>query len=157
MLLFFLFVAYTARTTLEYWTEGAVIGPGAGYFPFWVCAILSGLTLLWLLQVTISPGEAMPKNFVPSRKRGLLAGLFFINLIFFAAIVRYVGFPVAMFIFVMVIVSLLGKRDLRSIIYYAIYSLAITVFFTFLFGRFLEVSFPSAKIEIFKLISSLIS
>ena len=45
LLTVFLFMAYTARTTLAYWTEGSVIGPGSGYFPFWISMILSVLTL----------------------------------------------------------------------------------------------------------------
>ena len=155
LLIFFLFMAYTARTTLRYWTEGAIIGPGPGYFPFWVCIILAGLSLYWLLQVTVRKGEAMPKDFIPTREGGMLVLLVFLDMIFFTAIVNYVGFPVAMFLFVMGMMTALGKRDLRTIIYDVIFALGVTAFFTFLFGRWLEVAFPQAEIEIFRAISAL--
>jgi hypothetical protein len=143
-------MAYTARTTLAYWTEGSVIGPGSGYFPFWISMILSVLTLYWLIQVTIRPGEEMAKNFIPPRHEGMLALVIFMDMILFIAIVDYTGFPVAMFIFLMAMVVALGERTLRHMIYYVIFSVGITAFFVIVFGEWLEVAFPKAGIEIFK-------
>ena len=119
LLTVFLFIAYTARTTLTYWTEGSTIGPGSGFFPFWISMILSALTLYWLIQITIRPGEEMPKDFIPPRHEGMLVLLVFMDLVLFAAIVGYTGFPVAMFIFLMVMVTTLGERTMRNIISYA--------------------------------------
>jgi putative tricarboxylic transport membrane protein len=150
LLTFFLFMAYTARTTLTYWTEGSVIGPGSGYFPFWISMILSVLTLYWLIQVTIRPGEEMAKNFIPPRHEGLLALVIFMDMILFIAIVDYTGFPVAMFIFLMAMVVALGERTLRHMIYYVIFSVGITAFFVIVFGEWLEVAFPKSEIGILK-------
>jgi len=150
LLAFFLFMAYTARTTLTYWTEGSTIGPGSGFFPFWISMILSALTLYWLIQITIRPGEEMPKDFIPPRHEGMLLLLVFMDLVLFAAIVDYTGFPVAMFIFLMVMVATLGERTLRNMICYVIFSGAITAFFVIVFGQWLEVAFPKTQIGIFK-------
>jgi len=150
LLMFFLFMAYTARTTLTYWTEGSTIGPGSGFFPFWISMILSALTLYWLIQVTIRPGEKMPKDFIPPRHEGMLLLLVFMDLVLFVAVVDYTGFPVAMFIFLLVMVATLGERTLRNIIYYVIFSGAITAFFVIVFGRWLEVAFPKTQIGILR-------
>jgi putative tricarboxylic transport membrane protein len=152
LLIVFLFMAYTARTTLTYWTEGSTIGPGSGFFPFWISMILSALTVYWLIQITIRPGEEMPKDFIPPRHEGMLLLLVFMDLVLFAAIVDYTGFPVAMFIFLMVMVATLGERTLHNMIYYAIFSGAITAFFVIVFGQWLEVAFPKTQIGILKAI-----
>jgi putative tricarboxylic transport membrane protein len=152
LLAFFLFMAYTARTTLTYWTEGSVIGPGSGFFPFWISMILSALTLYWLIQITTRPGEEMPKDFIPPRHEGILVLLVFMDMILFVAIMDYIGFPVAMFIFLMVMVATLGERALRNMIYYVIFSGAITAFFVIVFGQWLEVAFPKTQIGILKAI-----
>jgi putative tricarboxylic transport membrane protein len=152
--IFFLFLAYKARTTLTYWGEGAVVAPGPGYLPFWISVILAGLSLYWLIQITVRKGEAIPKGFFPDRKEGIRILLVFLDTIAFTAIVNYVGFPLAMFLFVMAMVVVLGKHDLLSLIYYAIFALGVAAFFTILFGQYLEVSFPQSEIEIFKRISS---
>ena len=152
LLTFFMFMAYTARTTLTYWMEGSFTGPGSGFFPFWISMILVGLTLYWLIQITIRPGEEMPKDFIPSRHEGMLVLLVFADLILFVAILDYIGFPVAMFIFLMVMVATLGERTLRHMVYYAIFSGAITAFFVIVFGQWLEVAFPKTEVGILKAI-----
>ena len=150
LLAVFLFMAYTARTTLTYWTEGSTIGPGSGFFPFWISMILSGLTLYWLVQVTLEPGEAIAKDFIPSRAAGLMFGLVFVDMIVFTAIMSSVGFPIAMFVFCIVMVVALGERTLRKMIYYTVFSAGGTAFFTIVFGQWLEVAFPKAEIAILK-------
>ena len=126
--------------------------PGSGFFPFWISMILSALTLYWLIQITIGPGEKMPKDFIPPRHEGMLLLLVFVDMVVFAAIVDYTGFPVAMFIFLMVMVATLGERTLRNMICYVIFSGAITAFFVIVFGRWLEVAFPTTEIGILKAI-----
>ena len=150
MLLVFLFLAYNVRTTVRYWTEGSVVGPGPGYFPFWICMILAGLTIYWLVQVTMRPGEAIPKGFLPDREAGLMFGLTFVAMIIFTAVMTSVGFPIAMFVFNLVMVTALGKRTLRNMIYYTIFAAGVTAFFYVVFGQWLEVAFPHAEIGIFK-------
>ena len=150
LLTIFSFMAYTARTTLEYWREGSFVGPGSGFFPFWVSVILAGLTLYWLIQIAIRPGEKMPEDFIPSRRGGMLVLLVFLDLILFTAIMDYAGFPVAMFLFLLVMVAILGERTLRDMIYYAMFSGAVTAFFVIVFGQWLEVAFPKSEIGILK-------
>ncbi len=150
LLLVFVFLAYTARTTLTYWHEGSTIGPGPGFFPFWICTILAGLSFYWLVQVTMRPGEPIPKDFIPDRAAALMFGLTLVAMIVFTAVMTRVGFPVAMFVFNFVMVVALGKRTLRNMIYYTIFSVGVTAFFYFVFGQWLEVAFPKAEIGILK-------
>ena len=109
-----------------------------------------GLTLYWLIQVAIRPGEKMPNDFIPTRHEGILVLMVFMDMVLFTAILDYTGFPVAMFIFLMIMVATLGERTLRSMIYYVIFSGAVTAFFVFVFGRWLEVAFPQTQIGILK-------
>ncbi len=150
LLIVFLFLAYYVRTTVIYWSKGSTIGPGPGFFPFWTCMILAGLTLYWLVQVMMGPGEAIPKDFLPDRAAGTMFGLTFLAMIVFTAVMSSVGFPVAMFVFSLVMVAALGKRTLRNMIYYTIFSVGITAFFYIVFGQWLEVAFPKAEIEVLK-------
>jgi hypothetical protein len=145
-------MAYSARTTLEYWREGSFVGPGSGFFPFWVSMILVALTLYWLIQVAARPGEEMPKNFIPDRHERTLVLLVFANMILFTAIMDYIGFPVAMFVFLLVMVAILGERSLRYMIYYAVFSGGVTAFFVFVFGQWLEVAFPASEVGFLKAI-----
>ncbi len=150
LLTFFLFMAYTAHTTLTYWAEGTFKGPGSGFFPFWINLILAGLTIYWLIQVTIRPGEKMLEDFIPTRHGGILVLVVFMNMVLFTAILDYTGFPVAMFIFLMIMVATLGNRTLRDMIFYVIFSGAVTAFFVIGFGEWLEVAFPKSQIGILK-------
>ncbi len=150
LLAVFLFLAYVARTTVAYWNEGAAVGPGPGFFPFWICVILSGLTFYWLVQVTRGPGEAIPKDFLPDRAAGLMFGFVFMAMIVFTLAMSRVGFPIAMFVFALVMVAALGKRTPRHVIYYTVFAMGVTAFFYFVFGQWLEVAFPKAEIPILK-------
>jgi len=150
LLIFFLFMAYTARTTLAYWSTGAFKGPGSGFFPFWINLILAGLTLYWLIQVTLRPGAEMPADFIPSRRGSTLVLTVFIDMVVFTAVLDYTGFPVAMFLFLLIMVAVLGKRTFGAMIRYVIFSGAVTVFFVIIFGRYLEVAFPKSQIALFK-------
>ncbi len=150
LLAFFVFMAYTARTTLTYWTTGSTIGPGSGFFPFWISVILTGLTLYWLFQISTRPGEKMPEDFIPGRHEAMLVLLVLLDMVLFVAIVDYTGFPVAMFVFLMVMVVTLGERTLGNLICYAIFSGAFTAFFAIVFGQWLEVAFPKTQIGILK-------
>jgi putative tricarboxylic transport membrane protein len=152
LLTFFSFMTYTARTTLPYLAEGSFTGPGAGFFPFWVGIILVVLTLYWLIQIAVRPGEEMPKDFVPSRRGGVMVLLVFIDLVILAAIMDYTGFPMAMFIFLIAMMTILGERTPRNMLYYAIFSVGITAFFVVVFGQWLEVAFPQSQIGILKAI-----
>ncbi len=150
MLAFFVYIAWVARTTLRYWMVGATVGPGPGFFPFWVAILLAGLTLYWIIQITIRPGEATPEGFVPTREGGIKILFVFADMVLFVATANLFGFPVAMFIFLMVMLLALGRRDLLHAIYDMLFALAGTLFFTYLFGRWLEVAFPKTSIGILK-------
>jgi len=148
MLTYFLFMAYTAHTTLIYWSDGAFKGPGSGFFPFWINLILAGMTIYWMVQVTIRPGEKMPEGFIPTRRGGVLVLLVFMDMVLFTLILDYIGFPVSMFFFVLIMVAVLGERTLRDMIRHALFSVAVTAFFMIVFGRWLEVIFPKSEIGI---------
>ena len=150
MLAFFVYIAWVARTTLRYWMVGATIGPGPGFFPFWIAIILAGLSLYWIVQITIRPGEAMPDGFIPTREGGTKVLVVFADMALFTATANLFGFPIAMFIFLFVMLVVLGHRGLRNTAYHVLFALVGTLFFTYLFGHWLEVSFPKASIGILK-------
>ncbi len=150
MLAFFVYIAWLARTTLRYWMVGATVGPGPGFFPFWIAIILSGLSLYWIFQITIGPGEAMPEGFIPDREGGIKVLLVFADMVLFTTTANLFGFSIAMFIFILVMLVVLDHPDLRKGIYHVLFALAGTLFFAYLFGQWLEVAFPKASIGILK-------
>ena len=150
LLTFFLFMAYTSRTTLDYWTTIPVVGPGPGFFPFWISLILAGLTIYWMIQITIRTGEKTAQNFIPSRRGAMLVLVVLLNMVVCTLILDYTGFRFAMFVFLLAMMLTLGERTRRHVIHYVIFSVGYTAFFVIVFGRWLEVSFPRPFFGIFK-------
>ncbi|MGI5834925.1 MAG: tripartite tricarboxylate transporter TctB family protein [Chloroflexota bacterium] len=105
-ILFSLFVLLEART-MNYMTR---IGPGAGFFPMWLALLLGGLSLAWLVQVSVRPVEAMAPDFVPD-KAGILRILQIVGaLILFTMLVGQIGFQLTTFVFLLFLLYALGHQ-----------------------------------------------
>lgn len=94
---------------LNYYTR---LGPGPGFFPFWLGTTLALLSLAWLLQVSLRSLEAVEEGFVPDR--GGLARIVAIlaALALFAGCIELLGFRLTMFAFMAFLLLALSRTNL---------------------------------------------
>jgi putative tricarboxylic transport membrane protein len=129
---------------MEYLTS---IGPGPGFFPWWLGLILTGLSVAWLLSAMWRSEQKAESRFFPEW-RGLRRILLVTGAILAVGIVmEFVGFQLAMFAFVAFVLTALGWRG---------WGLTITLSVVMSFGvyhaftRWLDVRLPQATIEILR-------
>ena len=126
---------------MEYLTS---IGPGPGFFPLWLGLFLTALSVAWLLSVVWRSTDAHERRFLPER-RGLRRILLVMGAIIAVGLaLEFIGFQLAMFAFVAVVLTALGWRGwgltavLASMLSFGVYHA---------FTRWLDVTLPQASIE----------
>lgn len=78
---------------LEYYTA---LGPGPGFFPFWLGATMAVLTTAWLVRVLAGRRTPSPEDLIPSR-RGRLRILSVLGvLVFYQLFSEVLGFRLTM-------------------------------------------------------------
>lgn len=105
-------------TSLDYSLSDA-LGPGAGFFPFWLSLIGATLTVGILVQVTRSPPDAEPDaekgTLLPRGRVALQAALVVIALVAAAALLEPLGFRLTMLVFLAGLLPALGARSAVAI------------------------------------------
>ena len=87
------------------------LGPGAGFFPFWLSLIGGVLTLAILVQTTRSPEPAdADTKILPDRPAALQAGSVLVALTLAAALFEPLGFRLTMLLFIPSLLLVLGVR-----------------------------------------------
>lgn len=130
--------------SLEYYSS---IGPGPGFFPFWLSLILGLLSIIWIFQVARSKkdsnGGDSESGFLPKGK-GLLRIFSIIGaLAFMILLMDTVGFQLPMFAFLIFLLYVLGKvKPLTTLIIAAAGSFGLFNVFTLL----LDVQLPLSAI-----------
>ena len=102
-------------TSLGYSLTDA-LGPGPGFFPFWLSAIGIALSLAMLVQLArggIVADHALA--LVPSRQIALQAGAVLAALMLAAALLEPLGFRLTMLPFVAGLLLVLGARSLLAV------------------------------------------
>jgi putative tricarboxylic transport membrane protein len=129
---------------MEYLTS---IGPGPGFFPWWLGLILRGLSVAWLVSAVWNSMPEADRRFLPEW-RGARRILFVIGAIVGVGLaMEYVGFQLAMFAFVAVVLAALGWRGWGLT---AILSIALSFGVYHTFTRWLDVNLPQASFEFLK-------
>lgn len=129
---------------MEYLTS---IGPGPGFFPWWLGLLLTGLSVAWLLSAVWRSTQEKERRFFPEW-RGLRRILLVMGAIIGAGLaMEFVGFQLAMFAFVAFVLTVLGWRGWGlTIILSGVLSFGVYHTFT----RWLDVTLPQASIEILR-------
>jgi len=126
---------------LEYYTN---LGPGGGFFPFWLGVVMGGLSLVWLVQVSGSKGSLPDTVFLPERL-GLGRILSTIAaLVAMAGFMNLLGFQLTMFLFLIFLLLVLGRQGILVTLIVALLGSAGVYH---MFGRFLDVPLPAATIK----------
>jgi putative tricarboxylic transport membrane protein len=129
---------------MEYLTS---IGPGPGFFPWWLGLLLTGLSAAWLVSAVWHSVPEANRRFLPEW-RGLRRILLVMGAIIAVGLaMESIGFQIAMFAFVAFVLTALGwRRWGLTVILSAVLSFGVYHAFT----RWLDVNLPQASIEILK-------
>jgi len=145
-----IFLAFSLTVMVSSWSMEyySSIGPGPGFFPFWLSAILGLLAVLWIVQILRSPSKSKEKDendrLFP-RGDGLLRLLSIVGAVFFMMILMEpLGFQLTMFAFLVFLLIVLGRVKTRTtLIVAAIGSFGLFRIFTML----LDVQLPQSAIS----------
>jgi putative tricarboxylic transport membrane protein len=135
LLLFSIFVGYKALQ-LRYYTG---MGPGPGFFSFWLAVILAVLATVMIATATLGRPEPMPKNFFSNREGYLRIGAIILALVFTIQSLEWLGFPITMFAVCAFLISYLGRRGIALTL---VLSFASGFGVYYLFDRLLRVPLP---------------
>ena len=105
-------------TSLDYSLTDA-LGPGPGFFPFWLSLIGATLTVALLIQSARSR-DATAATILPSRKAALQAGAVLGALVVAAALLEPLGFRLTMLLFIAGLLLVLGARSPSAILLTAV-------------------------------------
>ena len=125
---------------LTYYTE---LGPGPGFFPFWLALFLGGLAAIWFVQLWLRPLQGRGREFVPSRAGLIRIAALILSVAVFGLLVEKIGFAVLMFAFLLFLLVALGRQSVFV-------TLAVSIFGSFgvyfVFSSWLKVHLPESSI-----------
>jgi putative tricarboxylic transport membrane protein len=129
-----------ASIRMEYYTK---LGPGPGFFPFWLGSIMGGLSIAWLIQLARLSGKSKDSAFLPEKKGGyqILSILLALSA---TAVMDVIGFQLTMFLFMIFLLRVVGRTSLWTTLIIALVS-SVGVFH--LFGRYLDVQLPASSLK----------
>ncbi|MCC7486993.1 MAG: tripartite tricarboxylate transporter TctB family protein [Burkholderiales bacterium] len=139
---FLLLAAWTMWESLglKFYTP---LGPGPGFFPFWVALALGTLAGCMIWQAGRAGGEALPADFFPDRDGRRRAAAIVIALAGAIALMEALGFRLTMLAFFLFLLPALGER--RPLVILAI-ALAGSVGAYHLFDSVLQVPLPAGRV-----------
>ncbi len=125
---------------LTYYTE---LGPGPGFFPFWLALFLGGLAAIWFVQLWLRPLQGRAREFVPNRPGFMRIVALILSVAFFGLLVEKIGFAVLMFAFLLFLLVALGRQSVFV-------TLAVSILGSFgvyfVFSSWLKVHLPESSI-----------
>ena len=145
-LCFLAFSAYLVFESrqMEYYAD---LGPGPGFFPFWLGAGLGILSIIWLIQASKEPGGALEAGFIPNRVGLVRILCVLVAMVLFAWVVDDLGFQLTMLIFLSFLLTALGRRKL---IVTAAVALVGSFGVYYLFTHWLDVRLTASSIDFLK-------
>ena len=147
-LCFLAFSGFVMRASwgLDYYTK---LGPGSGFFPFWLGVATGGLSLVWLIQVSLRSGRPDDVPFLPERAgiARILAILAAMGTM--AGFMDLLGFQLMMFVFIFFLLMVLGQQRLWLTLVIALVG---SVGVYHVFSRYLDVQLPAATVTFLALL-----
>jgi putative tricarboxylic transport membrane protein len=106
--LFILLAAFVANESmkLRFYTP---LGPGPGFFPFWISIVIGLLAGVKLLQVTRSAMDPIPADFFPSRAGYLRIIAIIVAVAGTVLLMEPLGFRLTMLVFFLLLLAALGR------------------------------------------------
>jgi len=134
-LFFAVFMAYEALQ-LRYYTS---MGPGPGFFSFWLALIFGGLAIAMILGATFGGPEPMPEDFFCGREGYLRIGAIILALVFSIFFLEKIGFPLTIIAVCGFLLRVLGKKGIFLTV---LLSLVSGFGIYYVFDRLLKVPLP---------------
>ncbi len=128
-------------TSLDYSLADA-LGPGPGFFPFWLSLIGASLALVLLGQTTRDRAAAAV-DILPGKQAALQAGGVLVALVVAAALLEPLGFRLTMLLFIAGLLAVLGARSPSAIVAMALAG-SLGVFHVFFY--WLKVPLPTGAL-----------
>lgn len=134
-------VALAARK-LEYYSA---LGPGPGFFPFWLAAVMALLSVIWLVQVTRRGPEGKARDFLPEGAALVRIAVIVGALALVTLLLDVIGFQLSMFLFLGFLLLVLGRQRWWVA---GIAALAGGAGLFHVFVRYLDLPLPTASLEV---------
>ena len=115
------------------------LGPGPGFFPFWLAVLLGALAIVMLFQAGLGRLEPMPSDFFASRGGYLRMGAVVVAMVATTLLLEPVGFCLTMLAVYLFLLLTLGRQ--RAIVM-ALVALGGSFGVYHLFVRWLKVPLP---------------
>lgn len=108
--LFIPFSVFVARESIElrFYTS---LGPGPGFFPFWLSVLLGLLACVMLCQATFGRSDPMPADMFPRKVGYLRLAAITVALIGVLVLMNPLGFRLSMLAFLLFLLFALGRAN----------------------------------------------
>ncbi len=134
-------VVVMASRKLEYYSS---LGPGPGFFPFWLGVVMAGLAIVWLVQVSRRGPDGSARSFLPANDALVRIGAILGALVAVTFLLDVIGFQIAMFLFLAFLLLVLGGQRIWVTGVTAVLG-SVGIFYVFV--HYLDLPLPPASID----------
>jgi len=127
---------------LEYYTP---VGPGGGFFPFWLGAVMGAMSLIWLVQVSRPAGKPEEGKFLPDLKGRIQIVSMIAALVLTVMLMDLLGYQLTMLLFFVFVLLFIGKQPIWMSLVIAVIG-SVGVFYVF--SKFLDVRLPLSSLSL---------
>ncbi|MEW6671336.1 MAG: tripartite tricarboxylate transporter TctB family protein [Thermodesulfobacteriota bacterium] len=131
---------------MNYYTS---LGPGPGFFPFWLALFMILMCIIWFIQLWLKPLKGKAMDAVPDRAGLLRVAALIASTAVFGLLVEHLGFSLLMFAFLLFLLYALGRQTLFV-------TLTVSIFGSFgvyyVFTKYLNVHLPECPISFLRIL-----
>jgi len=136
------FVGIYSWMDLQFYTR---LGPGPGFFPFWLSVIFGILSVIMFCEATFGRSDPMPADFYPTKTGYLRVGAIILTLIATVLMLEPLGFRLTMLLFYIFLLYVLGRQN---IVVTTLVALTGSVGIFYVFVELLKVPLPVGMLGI---------
>jgi putative tricarboxylic transport membrane protein len=136
-LLLFAAAVVVGALQLRYYTS---LGPGPGFFSFWLGIVLAFLAIVMIAQATLEASEQTLSDFFPDRYGILRMGAIVVSLLAVTLLLERLGFCLTMFAVYLFLLRMLGRHSLATTVLCALIG---SFGIYYIFVKWLKVPLPA--------------
>jgi putative tricarboxylic transport membrane protein len=131
---------------MNYYTS---LGPGPGFFPFWLALFVAVLCIIWFVQLWLKPLEGKAMDVMPDRAGSLRVAALIVSTAVFGLLVEQLGFSLLMFFFLLFLLYAMGRQTVFV-------TLTVSILGSFgvyyVFTHYLNVHLPQSPIPFLRML-----